>query len=150
MSKRYTPPEFAAALGRVRDEVRKKGLSDGAMAGGLVVETHAKLNVRRTFKQRTGLLANSINTRLVSSTPSRAVSETGPSAIYGRIQELGGTVVPVKAKMLHWVDENGMQHAAFSVTLPARPYMEPAVTEHEEEIFKAMSTTLKNTIEGAL
>lgn len=41
----------------------------------------------------------------------------GPTSIYGRIQELGGVT--------------GRHHAT---TLPARPYMEPALNESKEEI----------------
>ncbi len=150
MSKRFTPPEFVAALQRSRDAVKQDGYGKAVLAGAYVVETHAKLNVRDTFKQGGGDLMNSIQSSLVSASAMRAEAETGPTVIYGRIQEQGGTVVPVNAKMLHWVDEAGKHHSAFSVTLPARPYMEPAVNDHEDEILNAMGTTLMNIIEGAI
>lgn len=45
---------------------------------------------------------------------------------YARIQELGGTIVPKRARSLHWVDASG-EHFAQRVTLPARPYFVPAI-----------------------
>lgn len=150
MSKRYTPSEFAAALQRSRNDLKQKGYGKAVMAGAFVGETHARLNVRDTFHLRGGDLMNSIQSTLISDAPTRAEAEIGPTVIYGRIQELGGTVLPVNAKMLHWVDEAGKHHSAFSVTLPARPYMAPAVNDHKEEILTAMGETLMRVIEGAL
>jgi len=55
-----------------------------------------------------------------------AMKEVGSTAPYARIQEFGGTIHPVKADKLAWVGMGGM-HFGKSVTLPARPYLKPAL-----------------------
>jgi len=66
--------------------------------------------------------------------------------IYGRIHELGGIILPVHAKMLSWVD-NGKRIFAKRVQIPARPYLRPAVDEHENEIGQAVGHQLRKQIE---
>jgi len=59
----------------------------------------------------------------------RAEAEVGTNLEYARIQELGGTVRPVHARLLHWVGDDGDDVFARSVTIPARPYLRPAFDE---------------------
>jgi HK97 gp10 family phage protein len=149
-SKTYTMPQFAKALKKMSANVRGQSLVKAAMAGGYVVEANAKINVMNTFKNVTGNLANTIQTVLESSSADEAVVAVGPTAIYGRIQELGGTVKPIFKKRLHWVDESGGHHTALEVTLPARPYLAPALEDHEDKVLEAMATTLGKIIEGSI
>ena len=150
MTKKFTPPQFVKALQRARDNVKRDGLRKAALAGGFVIEGYGKVNAMTTFNNVTGNLANSIQTQLVSATAKRAETHVGPTAIYGRIQELGGTIFPRNATRLHWVDEEGKHHSAVSVTLPARPYMEPAVTEHVPDIAGAVAESIRQTVEGSI
>lgn len=150
MTKKYTVPQFKDALSRIGKSVRGAALVKAAMAGGFVIEGHAKMNVMKTFKQGKGNLAGSIQTTVESASPNRAVVAVGPTAIYGRIQELGGTIKPLVKAKLHWVDEDGNHHSAFSVTLPARPYMAPAVEDNENAILQAVAENLRIEIEGAI
>jgi len=55
-----------------------------------------------------------------------AMTEVGSTAPYARIQEFGGTIHPIKATRLFWIGMGGM-HFGSSVTLPARPYLKPAI-----------------------
>ena len=148
--KTYSIAQYADALSRLGAHVRKKVIAKAAMAGGFVIEAHAKINVEKTFKPGTGNLSNSINTTLEKSTDTMAKVSVGPSVIYGRIQEFGGVIKPVTAKMLHWVDEGGQHHQANSVTIPARPYLRPAIDENEARILKAVSENLRIEIEGQI
>lgn len=148
--KTYTMPQFIEALKRMENNVRGKVFANAAMAGGRVIEAQAKINVVNTFKHITGALANSIQTTLESSSADQAVVAVGPTVIYGRIQELGGTIKPLTAKKLHWVNENGEHRSAYEVTLPARPYMKPAVEDHQADIIQAVSENLRIEIEGAI
>jgi len=125
-------------------------LKRAAMAGGQVIEANAKINVNRTFSSKStggAGLGGSIQTRVSKSTDTHAEVEVGPTVIYGRIQELGGIVLPVHAKMLSWVD-NGVRIFAKRVQIPARPYLRPAVDEHENEIRQAVGYQLKKGIEA--
>jgi hypothetical protein len=57
-----------------------------------------------------------------------ASSLAGPTAIYARLQELGGRIVPVRAKFLHWVDYGGPQYRKHVYVGP-HPYMERGLNE---------------------
>ncbi len=148
--KRYkSMSQFVGALQKMDKQVRTKALGNSSEAGARVVEGHAKVNISLTFKKQIGNLANSIvvDTRVNND---KAVSSVGPTAIYGRIQELGGTVKPVRARLLHWVDESGKHHVAREVTLPARPYLVPALENNQDDVLDAMAENLRIEIEGAL
>jgi len=62
-----------------------------------LVQRQAKLNTTTVFANPTGHLARSI---MVHANESTLSADIGPHVIYGRIQELGGTIRPVHAKML--------------------------------------------------
>lgn len=150
MTKKYTMSQFSDALQKMGKDMRGKTLEKAALAGGFVIEAEAKINIGNTFKAGTGNLAGSINTTVESNDGDSVKVAVGPSMIYGRIQELGGTIKPVFAPMLHWVDESGAHHQAMSVTLPAHPYLRPAVDENEDKITKVIGANLKEEIEGAV
>ena len=147
--KTYSLAQWQKALKRLEMAARGEALRRSALAGGFVIEAEAKINVERTFHPSTGNLAGSINTAVVESSSERCEVATGPSVIYGRIQELGGTVVPRNKKWLFW-ESNGEKHFAKKVTLPARPYLRPAVDENEEKIFETVGKNLAREIEAAL
>lgn len=149
-NKTYTIAEFAEALKRLDKTARGKALKRSAMAGGYVIEAQAKINANTTFKASTSNLAGSIFTDTISESDMEVEVAVGPSVVYGRIQELGGTVKPVSAKLLHWVNEQGEHRTAKEVTLPARPYLRPAIDENGDKIVKAISENLRIEIEAAL
>ena len=125
-------------------------LKRAALAGGHVIEANAKINANNTFSSKStggAGLGGSIQTVVSKSTDTRAEVEVGPTVIYGRIQELGGIILPVHAKILSWVD-NGVRIFAKRVQIPARPYLRPAVDEHENEIRQAVGYQLKKGIEA--
>lgn len=134
----------------VRKQITGEGLMKAAMAGGFVIEANAKINVNKTFSSKaTGGagLGGSIQVVKSKATPDIAEVDVGPTVIYGRIQELGGIVLPVYAKMLSWVD-NGKRIFAKRVQIPARPYLRPAVDEHERDISQAVGFQLKKQIKS--
>ena len=133
----------------VRKQITGEGLKKAALAGGQVIESNAKINVEKTFSSKaTGGagLGGGIKTVVSKATDTRAEVDVGPTEIYGRIHELGGIILPVHAKMLSWVD-NGKRIFAKRVQIPARPYLRPAVDEHENEIGQAVGHQLRKQIE---
>lgn len=144
--------EFQGKLKKMQAAARGEALGRAAMAGGQVIEAYAKINVESTFSSKAsggGGLGGSIHTELTKSTATSAEVSVGPSVVYGRIQELGGIVRPVTAKMLSWVDD-GVRIFANLVHIPPRPYLRPAVDEHEDEIVSAVGESLRKDIEAAL
>jgi hypothetical protein len=63
--------------------------------------------------------------------------------VYARIQELGGTIVPKKAKVLAWKGDDGEWHFAMKVRIPARPYFRPAFTQASGNMDKAFAETVE-------
>lgn len=72
----------------------------------------------------TGTLRRSVQVADLEITPTGASVKVGPTTVYARIQELGGTITPRRAPRLafqvsgHWV-------TTMSATLPPRPYLAP-------------------------
>ena len=137
----------------IRGVVTGAALKSAVMAGGQTLENYAKINVEKTFSSKsTGAagLGGSIQTIVSTATEIKAEVDVGPTVIYGRIHELGGIILPVKAKMLSWMDDDtGERIFAKMVQIPARPYLRPALDEHKDEIVDAMMHQVKKAIEQA-
>ncbi len=140
---------FREGLRRMDRAARGETLKKAALAGGLVIETYAKINVNDIFSSKaTGGagLGGSITTEVTKASDTAVEVSTGPTVVYGRIQELGGIIKPVLAKMLHWINDAGEDVFAHVVHIPARPYLRPAVDEHQEEIIMAVAAVLSRAI----
>lgn len=78
----------------------------------------------------TGTLRRSIQVQ-----PARPVGSgtwsgsVGPTVVYARIQEQGGTIRPRRGPFLVFRGEDGGLVHVRQVTIPARPYLRPAVEE---------------------
>jgi HK97 gp10 family phage protein len=137
---------FKDAIAAATGEQLKKAV----MAGGYVIEAHAKLNAsagRPGLNVDTGNLVNSIHTELVDSSETSAEVNVGTGVIYAAIHEFGGVIEPVTAKLLSWVDD-GVRVFANLVHIPARPYLRPAAEENTDEILAAVGEQLRRQIEG--
>lgn len=86
--------ELDLAAMRLKD---RRTLMRAVTRSAALVQRQAKLNTQTVFANPTGNLARSI---MVHANESRLSADIGPHVIYGRIQELGGTIRPVHAKML--------------------------------------------------
>ena len=132
----------------IRKQITGEGLLKAARAGGRVVQQYAMINAERVFSSKSKQeLAGSIKVSDSKKTDTFAEVEVGPTVIYGRIQELGGVVLPVFTKMLSWVDD-GKRIFAKRVQIPARPYLRPAMDEHENDIRDAVGFQIKKQIES--
>ena len=138
---------------KVRKSITGETLKKAAFAGGFVIEANAKINVNNTFSSKaTGGagLGGSIQTVIAKAKETYAEVSVGPTVIYGRIHELGGIILPVHAKLLSWIGDNGEHIFAKRVQIPARPYLRPAVDEHEKEIRDAVGFQIEKQIKAAL
>jgi len=115
------------ALKRLSDRLiraARDGTSDALHA----VEREAKINTVEVFRHPTGHLAGSIRVERVKKFRRSWAGKVGPTLVYSRIQELGGTISPNKGRFLRWVDADGV-HFARHVTLKPHPYLKPAADE---------------------
>ena len=122
-----------------------------ARAGGHVIEAAAKINImsgRSGLRTRSSNLAGSIIVEDAEVNIENASVNVGPTVIYGRIQELGGIILPIYKKLLSWV-EDGIRIFANVVKIPAHPYLRPAADEQHQEILDAVGYQLKDGIEKA-
>jgi phage gpG-like protein len=72
-----------------------------------------------------------------------------PIKEYARIQEFGGTIKPIRGKYLTF-QIDGQWRRVKEVTLPARPYLGPAVTEHVSDIVQAMAEEVERGIQQSV
>ena len=109
--------EFSGGLNKLKRAARDQALRDTVEAGARVIQANAMINANNVFSSKaTNALANSIIVE-VSGSGNKVEAQIGPTVIYGRIQELGGIIKPVFAKILHWV-EDGVDIFANVVHLP--------------------------------
>lgn len=128
--------DLIAKLNQIDKNFRGEAGKSMVNAGAMIINGETQVNINETFSDKnTGGLKNSVSTVVSTNKPEAKVEVR---KIYARIQEFGGTIKPVKAKMLHW-EEDGKDIFAKSVTLPPRPYFRPAIENNEQEIVKAMS-----------
>jgi phage gpG-like protein len=125
-------------------------LMKACLNGAGVVEFWAKRNAssgRPGLNVDTGNLVNSISSNEARKSATYAEVEIGTGVEYAAIHEFGGIIHPKAAKMLSWVQDN-VRIFAKMVQIPARPYLRPAMDEHETDILAAIETSLKNQLEA--
>jgi hypothetical protein len=154
--------ELNGAYLRLQD---RRTLMRAVTRSAALVQRQAKINTTTVFANRAGRagpteqLSKSI---WVRSNESQLSADIGPHVIYGRIQELGGTIRPVHAKMLaipigtmkgyartheglhiqrmnghvFLVDERGVLQYILKdfVIIEPRPYLSPALAAQQDNI----------------
>ena len=139
--------QFYGKLKNITSGLMGQFAEDAVTEGASVVQSYAQLNASNVFgKNQRGTLRNSIMPE-IQRTGTGARAEIGPNVIYGRIQELGGTIRPIRASVLHFVIDNKDIYAK-QVTLPPRPYLRPAVEDHRDEIIRVMTDSLADNLAG--
>jgi len=135
-------------LNQIDSNMRGPAAKAMVSAGGSFIQGQARVNIHETFSEKqTGGMSNSITVES-KQIGQGAEATISVNKIYARIQEKGGTIRPRKAKMLHfWID--GREVFAHQVTLPPRPYLEPAIKNHNQEIVQAMSDVAETYLRKA-
>ena len=117
--------EFRDRLEKVQkaaDDAARKAVTDGAH----LIERRSK----QTAPVLTGTLRRSIHVNSITQLgPGRWQSTTGPSVIYARFREKGGTIRPKNKPMLAWPGAGGTYIFAKSVTQKGSHYMQRAFDE---------------------
>lgn len=152
-----TPAELPGRLRHLAADVRDRGALDAADA---MAQAYQSSVVRSMVgpspsapgtppARRTGTLARSVRAEsAVLTGAGRATSSVAPHTVYARIQQLGGVILPVRAKVLHWQDKNG-HHYARRVTLPPRPYM-VMTAERRQRCRSAAIAAVEHVVREAL
>lgn len=140
------------------DALKRKAVSvehataEGVRRGITIVQEAAQANTLTVFRQWTGALSESIivdGPMQIGASSYRA--RTYPTIVYGRIQELGGTILPHNPSGRLWwegirSDGSFGLISAKEITLPPRPYLTPAL----ETSIPAMRDAISGAWEQAL
>jgi HK97 gp10 family phage protein len=145
---------FSVDISRLKAKLNKLGdaaadvLGDAVNAGAKIIEAHAKINLEnRPLKTTTGNLKNSIQSQIDSTSRTNATASVGPrNVVYAAIQEFGGIINAREGGYLRF-QIDGQWITVRSVTIPARPYLRPALDENKDEIREAIMTTLDRRIQ---
>ena len=88
------------------------------------------------WQNRTGILEGSLGIADYAKVEGDGVvgSWGSQDVRYALIHELGGTIVPKRAKALAIPQADGSVRFAKSVTIPPRPYLRPAADRHYPEL----------------
>lgn len=152
-----------------------KAIQQGLRRAAMRVVREAKINVKQKLNT-TGTSRGTLGRSITAIFPSKYVAHVGPSVIYGRIHELGGVIRPVNARMLAipigdrtgsarehddltfigsgnkgcLVDSGGKPQFALvsSVTIPARPYLAPALEKSKTKIAGDFEVSLRTLVGG--
>jgi phage gpG-like protein len=163
---------FRGQLRAMGKAARGSILKTALARAGEVVRLYATNNIREWNLIDTGALVNSISVMV-----KRAEVWIFSNLVYAAIHELGGEIYPVNAQHLSvplsdtardvgsprnypgelhvqgetLADDDGVPQYALvdSVTIPARPYLEPAVTEHIDEITEVFAGAIREGLQAA-
>lgn len=123
-----TPDQLPARLRAIADRARTRAAIDAANAMAQAYQSEVVRSMHGPAPspkgtppaRRSGTLARSVRaTPAVPTGAGRATSAVAPHTVYARIQQLGGDIHVVRAKVL----TDGKQFFGKHVHLPARPYM---------------------------
>jgi hypothetical protein len=141
-----TPAELAARLARLDDEIKARAAKAAADAMALTAQRQIVKSMHGPAPsppgtppaRRTGTLARSLRVEPAAAGV-RATARLAPHTVYARIQQLGGDIHVVRAKVL----TDGKRFFGTHVRLPARPYMKVG---DKAELRRAAARAIKDVI----
>lgn len=121
----------------------ERGIQNAVARSAIIMQTEIKLQLNKGASppasapgqpphKRTGRLGQSIQvdlSKLRSKNPTARIGPNIAQVPYARVHEYGsrGPIKPKRGKFLVFTNDKGEKVFARSVTLPARPYIRPAV-----------------------
>lgn len=138
-----------AALRKLDRQRVQQGMQRGMQKVVITLSDQAKLNAtaRPGPQVDTGRLRSSI-TGTVRNEGASLIGVIGSNVIYARIHELGGVITAKNAPFLVFKTKDDVWHKVRSVTIPARPYLAPAITSPFGQ--NVINTLLTREIKAAL
>lgn len=149
--------EVQAELDQLADDLKERASLEMVTRVGDAVKYWMQQNVLEQHLLKSGNLFRSIYASAYTN-DTGAFVEVGPNVEavpYALIHNYGGTipahwVSPRNVSALHW-ESGGMDffskgHMVGPAVIPARPYIEPAYSEHQDEILDIMRQVLDEAI----
>lgn len=146
-----TPAELPGYLSRLRDRVKADGARAAANAMGFAYQRGVVKSMHGPSPsapgtppaRRSGTLARSVRVEPATGGGARATSSCAPHTVYARIQQQGGDIHVVRAKVL----TDGKTFFGKHVHLPARPYM-VMTSERRTQCHDAAVAAVRSVIAG--
>lgn len=143
----FDDKDLKKRLSKVSAAVRSEAVEKGLRAGQNTAIAWIKIYMDKVLNRQTGNMINSVQEDEISISNVGWVT-FGPHVIQARIHELGGVIKPIKGPYLVFKGSDGKLVFTKSVTIPARPYMRPAMDERSEDILKSMGDTIGSIIDN--
>lgn len=145
----FDDKEVLRKLKHTETTMRQEALKAGLHAGAFFLIAHIKVNIVNRKLVDTGNLLGSVQEDEIHMSDKEAYIEFGPHTVYAAIHEFGGIIKATHAPYLVFEGSDGNLVFTKSVTMPARPYMRPALDEHGKEATALMGDTIGRIIESA-
>lgn len=151
--------EVQKELDSLSDELRERVAYEMMLDVGDHVREWMIENIQRNFKKGTGKLEDSIFSTVLENEEG-ATLYVGPNMTavpYAAIQNFGGNIYPGAKGYLMFEGDKGWRRIVTTrkdgkpgnpdhVVIQARPYIEPAFDDHQEEIFEIMRQHIEEAI----
>ncbi len=128
------------------EELRTVARSAGEKAADRGAQELVRVT-RGTTPVKSGRLKNSIFADPVRTAGATFRVDVAPHTIYARIQDLGGEIVPKRARFLSW-EADGVRHFARSVYLPGSRYFQRGMDEAMGPVQKAIEQAFREAFGG--
>ena len=157
--------EMKEALSQLSRAAVEQMVTASLVSGALLIANKAKTQTPNVHGTATGTLKRSIHVGgHVALTPDfgsgqdysdlgepgamRAI--VGTNLVYAAIQEYGGTIKAKNAPYLVFKTADGQWHRVKAVTIPARPYLTPAMQTERDNAIKEIGAALEDLIQKKL
>lgn len=151
--------ELASKLARLADAVAGQALADAVTQGAMVILAAAQ----EKAPVRTGALRRSLHARVTDSARNSAEAEVGTWLNYAASVEFGGTVqhpggtpyIVIEGKGAVFLRKDGSYPPGVrftrphAISMPARPYLRPALDETRGAVVEEIGSALKQLLERA-
>lgn len=124
--------------GSAKGYIRNTGSPDEHQSRAFQIDGNTYLS-DRSLRRISGMLANSITHKLFETAKGQVEATVGTNSVYGRIHEVGGVIKAKHAAFLVFKTDDGKFHRVKSITMPARPYLLPALFKNEKQITQLFS-----------
>jgi len=141
--------ELTGYFRQLAKEASGKISAAAVRAGAEVILDAAKANVRATFEHQTGALENSGKVVLIN----QYTADVEFDIVYSAVHEYGleNQVITPKQRRFFWAmyGETGEEMwkalaLSYSYTIPARPYLRPAIDSHRDKAAHEMAGVLRH------
>jgi len=143
--------ELTGYFKRLAREAKGQMMNHAVDAGASVILEAAKANIRANFEPGTGHLEDSGEVSISNNTR----ADIAFMAVYAAVHEYGLQRQPItdRQRRFFWAMWNAERDDMWKAlalsqtyTIPARPYLRPAVDSHQKAAVEVMAKTLRNEI----